>query len=185
MVADLSRSRCELLAENALLRQQLIVAARAVKRPELKANERALLVVLASRLPRWRDALLVIKPETVLRWHRKGFQLFWKNRLVAGKTREPRLDDGTVALIRRMALENRTWGAERIRGELLKLDIRAAKRTIQRQIGAVRPPGDGQRWRTFLRNHTTWACDFLQVYDVWFRSIFAFFIVDVNTKRIV
>jgi transposase InsO family protein len=84
-----------------------------------------------------------------------------------------------------MARDNRLWGAERIRGELLKLGIRVAKRTIQRHIRAVRPPGDGQRWRTFLRNHTVWACDFLQVYDVWFRPLFAFFVIDVNTKEVV
>lgn len=79
----------------------------------------------------------------------------------------------------------RFWGAERIRGELLKLGFGVAKRTIQRHIRAVRPPGDGQQWRVFLRNHTVWACDFLQVYDVWFRPIFAFFIVDVQAKEVV
>jgi hypothetical protein len=84
-----------------------------------------------------------------------------------------------------MAVENRTWGAERIRGELRKLGIRVANRTIQLHIRIVRPPTDGQRWRTFLKNQTVWACDFLQVYDVWFRPIFAFFIVDVNSKRVV
>jgi putative transposase len=84
-----------------------------------------------------------------------------------------------------MARENRLWGSERLRGELLKLGVRVSKRTIQRHLRASRPPGDGQSWRTFLRNHTVWACDFLQVYDLWFMPIFAFFIVDVNTKRIV
>ncbi len=84
-----------------------------------------------------------------------------------------------------MAMENKTWGAERIRGELLKLGIGVSKRTIQRHVRSVRPPGDGQGWRTFLRNHTVWACDFLQVHDIWFRPLFAFFIVDVNTKEVV
>jgi transposase InsO family protein len=86
-----------------------------------------------------------------------------------------------------MAAENRLWGAERIRGELLKLGVRVAKRTVQRYMRGVRPatPRGGQSWRTFLRNHTVWACDFLQTYDIWFRPIFAFFIVDVNAKRVV
>ncbi len=84
-----------------------------------------------------------------------------------------------------MAMENKTWGAERIRGELLKLGIGVSKRTIQRHVRSVRPPGDGQGWRTFLRNHTVWACDFLQVQDLWFRPLFAFFIVDVNTKEVI
>jgi transposase InsO family protein len=86
-----------------------------------------------------------------------------------------------------MARENRLWGAERIRGELLKLGLKVAKRTIQRHMRAARPrsPPRGQSWHSFLRNHTVWACDFLQVYDVWFWPIFAFFIVDINTKRVV
>ena len=87
-----------------------------------------------------------------------------------------------------MATENRLWGAERIRGELLKLGVGIAKRTVQRYMrGAAGPvaPRPGQRWRTFLRNHTVWACDFLHIYDIWFRPIYAFFIVDVNAKRVV
>jgi putative transposase len=81
-----------------------------------------------------------------------------------------------------------TTGSERIRGELLKLGIRVAKRTVQRYMRGARPSArhGGQRWSTFLRNHTVWACDFLQTYDIWFRPIFAFFfIVDVNTRRVV
>jgi len=79
------------------------------------------------------------------------------------------------------------WGAERIRGELLKLGIRIAKRTVQKYMRSERQfgPHRGQSWRTFLRNHTLWACDFLQTYDIWFRPIFAFFIVDQHTKRVV
>ena len=86
-----------------------------------------------------------------------------------------------------MASDNRLWGAERIRGELSKLGIRIAKRTVQRYIRGAHPPSThrGQNWATFLRNHTVWACDFLQTYDIWFRPVFAFFIVDVNTGRVV
>jgi len=130
LVRDLFRTREELVAENAALRQQLIVALRKVKRPALRTWERGLLVVLASRLQNWRNAVLLVKPETILRWHREGFRLFWKRKSKAGKPREARIASETIELIRRMALENRTWGAERIRGELLKLGLRAAKRTI-------------------------------------------------------
>ncbi len=86
-----------------------------------------------------------------------------------------------------MAADNRLWGAERIRGELLKLGIRVAKRTVQRYMRGARPrsPHRGQSWATFVQNHSVWACDFLQTYDIWFRPIFAFFIVDVNTRSIV
>ena len=179
------RPRSELLTENALLRQQLIVASRKVARPPFRPYERGMVVALSSLLEHWRSTVLLVKPETVLRWHREGFRLIWKRRSRSAKLPEPRIPEETIALIRQMARDNRLWGAERIRGELLNLGIRVAKRTIQRHIRAVRPPGDGQRWRTFLRNHTVWACDFLQVYDVWFRPLFAFFVIDVNTKEVV
>src|SRR5690606_9232603 len=128
---------------------------------------------------------LLVKPETVLRWHREGFRLFWRRKSKASTPRQARIASDAVELIRRMATDNRTWGAERIRGELLKLDIRVSKRTIQRHIHAVRPTGDGQSWRTFLKNHTVWACDFIQTYDIWFRPIFAFFIIAINSNRVV
>jgi putative transposase len=186
LVVDMARSREELIAENALLRQQLIVAVRTAKRPKIVAHERWVMVILARLVPRWRDAVLLVKPETILRWHRQGFRLWWRWRSRA-KDRKPTVPAETVALIRRMADENRLWGAERIRGELLKLGIRVAKRTVQRYMRHARSPAPrgGQTWETFLRNHTVWACDFLQTYDIWFRPVFAFFIVDVNAKRVV
>ena len=187
LIADVARSRTDLLLENALLRQQLIVASRKVKRPTFKAHERGFVVLVASLIPHWRNALLLVKPDTVLRWHREGFRLFWRLRSRNAKSPHSRIDPGIIALIRRMAAENVLWGAERIRGELLKLGIRVSKRTIQRHMTRARPPElpHGQTWRTFLKNHTVWACDFLQTYDVWFRPIFAFFLIDINSRRVV
>jgi len=94
----------------------------------------------------------------------------------------------TVTLIKRMAAENRLWGAERIRGELLKLGIRVGKRTVQRHMRATRSPHPhGQTWATFLHNHAhdVWACDFLPVIDLGFRAVFAFFIVEHASRRVV
>jgi len=94
----------------------------------------------------------------------------------------------TIDLIRDMAHRNRLWGAERVRGELLKLGIRVSKRTVQKYMRQGHSdPRSGQRWSTFLRNHAdeTWACDFLQTYDRLFRSVFAFFIVHLGSRRVV
>ena len=113
--------------------------------------------------------MLLVKPETVLRWHREGFRLFWRARSRPPVAAAPRIAPETVELIRRLADENRLWGAERIRGELLKLGVNVSKRTIQKHMRRVRGARPwGQSWSTFLRNHMhqTWACDFLQIYDI-------------------
>jgi len=187
LAADVVRSRCDLLLENALLRQQVLVLSRAAKQPTFTPWDRRLLVLLASRLRTWAGALLIIQPATVLRWHRQGFRLFWR-RKSAPRARPSPLAAATIALIKEMGRDNPLWGAERIRGELLKLDIRVSKRTIQKYLRQVpRPRHDGQRWATFLRNHAgeTWACDFLQVTDLLFRPLFAFFLVELGSRRVV
>ena len=187
LVSDLTRSRTELLAENALLRQQLIVLKRSAKRPKIQRHERGVMVLLAALTRTWRNAVLLVKPETLLRWHRAGFRLFWRRK--SRRTQAPRrLAADTVALIRRMALDNVTWGSERIRGELLKLGIAVSKRTIQKYMRLVRGPQPwGQSWSTFLKNHGSqvWACDFLQTYDIFFRPIFVFFMVELGSRRVV
>jgi putative transposase len=135
--------------------------------------------------------LLIVQPDTLLRWHRAGFRLFWKRRSRTA-SRKPKIPVETVDLIKRMAVENRLWGAERIRGELLKLDIRVCKRTIQKYMRQSRKQGPSERkpnqnWCTFVRNHTSqvWSCDFLPVYDLLFRPLFLFFIIELGSRRVV
>ena len=173
LLRDLPRSREQLIAENALLRQQLIVASRKVKRPVFKPHERGLMVLLSRIVRGWRDAVLLVKPVTILRWHHEGFRLFWKWKSQQRKPAESKISAERIALIRRMVQENRIWGAERIRGEPRKLGISVAKRTVQRYMRRVRTPTlpHGQSWKTFLANHTVWACDILQVYEIWFRPL--------------
>jgi len=100
--------------------------------------------------------------------------------------RKPGLSPETIGLIKDMAAKNRLWGAERIRGELLKLNIRVSKRTIQKYMRPIRRKRpSGQTWKTFVRNHAAevWACDFLQVTDLFFRPLFAFFIIECSRGR--
>lgn len=185
---DVVRPRSELVAENALLRQQLIVVRRKIKRPPLNDADRILMVLLAKLDQAWRDALHLVKPDTLLRWHRDLFKLVWRRKSHRGGVQPRRLSKDTIELIMTMARDNATWGAERIRGELLKLGIRVSKRTIQKYMKRARPPGQrGQTWKTFLKNHADdiWACDFLQLYDALFQPIFAFFIVNHGTREVV
>ena len=188
-LADLVRSKPELVAENALLRQQLLVLRRSVQRPRCTPTDRALLVVLAGRVRAWRSALVIVQPDTLLRWHRELFRRFWRRQSRPGPgVRKPKVSPETIALIREMAAANRLWGAERIRGELLKLDIRVAKWTVQKYMRAARPAHRaGQPWSAFLRNHAEdiWACDFLPVTDLLFRPLYAFFVVALGSRRVV
>ena len=129
---------------------------------------------------------MLVKPATLLTWHRNLFKIVWR-RKSRPKGRPPCITPETIKLIQQMARDNGLWGAERIRGELLKLGIRVCKRTIQKHMDAVRPPrGGGQDWSTFLRNHAdqTWACDFLQTHDLLFRPIFVFVIIELHSRRI-
>jgi putative transposase len=186
-VTDLFRSKSQLVAENALLRQQLIILRRQVKRPACTRADRMVLVLLARAVQTWKQVLFIVQPETLLRWHRKGFRWFWKRKSkVTSPT--PKLALEIIILIKEMAKNNQLWGAERIRGELLKLDIRVCKRTIQKYMRRVRTARPrGQNWATFLRNHAkdVWACDFLQVTDLFFRSLFAFFIIELKSRRVI
>jgi putative transposase len=133
----MTRAMAELIAENALLRQQLIILHRQIKRPVYRKTDRLLLVLLATIVRTWKQALFLVQPETLLRWHRELFRVFWKHKSKA-HSRKPRLSLETITLIKEMAANNRLWGAERIRGELLKLNIRASKRTIQKYMRQVR-----------------------------------------------
>jgi transposase InsO family protein len=188
-LADLARSKPELIAENALLRQQLVILRRSVRRPRCTPMDRARLVLLASRLRTWRQSLLIVQPDTLLHWHRELFRRFWRQKArTVAPARRPPLAPETIVLIREMAVANRTWGAERIRGELLKLHIRVAKRTIQKYMRGARPPQRaGQSWATFLRNqaHAIWACDFLPITDLLFRPLYAIFVIDLASRRVV
>ena len=149
-LTDQARSKSELVAENALLRKPLIILPRQVKRPACTKTDRLLLVLLTRIVRSWKQALIIVQPETLLRWHRQGFKLYWKYTSRATST-TPKISAETVALIKEMARENRLWGAERIRGELLKLGIHLSKRTIQKYKRHARSPRrGGQTWATFV-----------------------------------
>ena len=186
---DLTRSKGDLIIENAFLRQQLVVLNRQVKRPRLRHGDRLRLVLLARWLPAWRQALLIVQPETLLRWHRELFRWVWRRK--SGTAKKPGrlpLSEGIVSLIVQMARENSTWGAERIRRDLLKLGIRVSKSTIQKYMRQVRQPASPQQsWLTFLDNHMSeiWACDFLQTYDLFFCALFVFIIIELESRRVV
>lgn len=183
-LTDVTRTRSDLIAENALLRQQLIVLRRQVKRPKLTTSDRIRLVLLARFTRGWQNTLHIVQPDTLLRWHRDLFRLYWRRKSRRGKPK-PRIPQETIALIKEMADANLLWGAERIRGELLKLGIKVSKRTVQRYLPKGRRQS-GQTWATFLKNHAgdIWACDFTVVHDLLFRPLYVFIIIELKTRRV-
>ena len=130
ILSDLTRSHADLVVENALLRQQLIVRNRQVKRPQLTHPERFRLVFLSHFTAFWKQALHIVQPDTLLRWHRELFGMYWRRKSQG----RPKVKSETILLIQKMANENLLWGAERIRGELLKLGIEVSKRSIQKYM---------------------------------------------------
>ena len=184
-LAGALRSRQRLLLENMLLRQQLEVALCSQRRPRLRARDKLLWLVVRRLHRNWRRHLLVVRPETVLGWHRQGWRLFWRWRSGRALGR-PRLSREVRELMATMAGENPHLGTERIRGEFLKLGMVVSARSIRRyrRRGPARPPR--QSWRTFLANHAQamWAADLFVVQTLTFQSLYVLFLISHDRRRL-
>jgi putative transposase len=181
------RSTATVAAENLFLRKQLGLLVERKVRPRRATDSIRFTLARLSRWFDWRNALIVVKPDTLIRWHRRGFRLFWK-----WKSRprgRPRVPDDLRKLICEMAMSNPTWGEERIADELLlKIGIRISPRTVRRYMpkGPSRLADPKQRWATFVRNHAkaVIASDFFVVVTATFRLVYVFLILEIGTRRI-
>jgi hypothetical protein len=184
-VADLFKSWWRLEAENLFLRHQLTIALRrAPPRLRLCGSDRALLIWMTKLWPSLLGAAQVVQPETILRWHRAGFKVFWrwKSRNRAGR---PKIDRDLRDLIQRMSRENRLWGASRIHGELLMLGFEVAQSTVSKyMVRPSKPPS--QTWKTFLRNHAAAiaAIDMCVVPTLTFDLLFAFLVLGHGRRQL-
>jgi putative transposase len=180
------RPRSSLVIENLALRQQLAVLRRAKPRPRLRPFDRAFWVVLSRTWSRWADALAIVRPATVIAWHRRGFARFWAKK--SKPIGRPPLRAEIVALIVRMAHENPTWSRRRIASELAKLGHRVDKDTVAKYMPkpSERPRRPSQTWGTFVRNHLigTIAVDFLTVPTVTFGVLYVFFVLSLERRRV-
>ena len=173
------RSRAALQVEILALRHQLTVLKRSQRgRVRLKFADRLLWVGLSRLWSQWRSALLIVKPETVISWHRRGFRCYWRWKSRQGEPGRPAIDGEVRELIRKMSLANRLWGAPRIHGELLKLGIEVSQVTVAKYMVSQRKP-PSQTWRTFLNNHAKQlvSTDFFVVPTVTFRVLYVFVVL--------
>ncbi len=183
-VALFRRRQNQAIVELAL-RQQLAVYARRRPRPRLSPVDRAFWVALSRLWPQWKNVLVIVRPETVVRWHQRRFRAYWRSISTPGLGRPP-ISDETKALIVRMANENR-WRARKIQGELSKLGIGVSLATISRYLPKAEPdPGCQQRWTTFLRNHRDLIAgmDFFVVPTVRFQLLYVWFAIDHGRRQV-
>jgi transposase InsO family protein len=182
------RSHAQLAAENVFLRKQLALYVERQMQPERADDAARIVLVALARLIDWRCVLTVVKPDTLIRWHRKGFRLFWRRK--SRPRGRPRMPSAVQGLIAQMAAANHTWGEERIAAELLlKLGIQLSPRTVRRYMATRRAPRGGARsqlWSTFVRNHASavLACDFFVAITATFRVLYVFVVLEVGTRRI-
>ena len=178
--------KMHLAVENLALRQQLAVCKHSVRRPKLRRRDRVFWVWLSRLWPNWRSALAIVQPETVIRWHRQGFKLYWRWKSRAGKVGRPRIDRKIRELICRMSRENPTWGAPRILSELLLLGYNVAEGTVAKYMVRISKP-PSQTWRMFLANHVSdiAACDFFTVPTVTFRILYVFIVFRHDRRQVV
>src|SRR5262249_53147734 len=187
LVSSLFKSKRRLEAENAALRQQLTVLQRKVRgRVQFTNSDRLFFIQLYRWFPAILKAMTIIRPETLVRWHRAGFRRYWrwKSRNLGGR---PRIDAGLRALIRRMSIENMLWGAPRIHGELLKLGFAVAQSTVAKYMAKIDGSPSGQSWGTFLRNHMPHiaAMDLFVVPTIGFNLLYVLVIVRLARRKLV
>ena len=186
VLASPFKSKVRLEAENAALRHQLIVLRRKLRgRVTLENSDRWFFIQLYRWFPSILKVLTVIRPETLVRWHRAGFRSYWrrKSRSLGGR---PQIETDLRALIRQMSIENSLWGAPRIHGELLKLGFEVAQSSVAKYMVKRRgPPSQG--WRTFLRNHAPdmAAMDLFVVPTIGLKLLYGFFIIRLDRRDLV
>jgi transposase InsO family protein len=186
VLASAFKSKMRLEAENAVLRHQLIVLRRKLRgRVQFANSDRWFFVQLYRWFPSILQVLTIIRPETLIHWHRSGFRYYWrwKSRSLGGR---PQIEAGLRALIRQMSMENPLWGAPRIHGELLKLGFEIAQSSVAKYMVKRREP-PGQGWLTFLRNHAPdiAAMDLFVVPTIGFDLLYAFVVVRLDRRDLV
>ena len=186
-LSSIVKTRATLQIEIVALRHQVNVLRRSVpNRPRLRPSDRLFWTWLSHVWPDWRSALVLVKPETVVAWHRKGFRLFWTWKSRHGRAGRPSIPKDVRELIRSMSKANPLWGAPRVHGEILKLGIELSQATVANyMVRYPKPPS--QTWRTFLENHSKElvSIDFFTVPTITFHVLYVFLVLAHDRRRVI
>ena len=170
--------RLILVTENLALRQQLLVLHRSSNRPQLCRRDRLFWIGLSHLWHEWRSILVIVKPETVVKWHWQGFKCYWRWKSRSRRVGRPRINQELRELIRRMSRENPIWGVPRIQAELHLLGYEIAESTVAKyRVRSRKPPS--QNWKSFLTNHAGQivAIDFFTLPTVTFNVLYGFVVL--------
>ena len=182
---SLFKSQRQLILENLALKQQVAMLRQSVKRPRATAADKIFWILFSRYIEGWRRILFGLHPDTVVRWHRQGFRLYWRWKSRRRGPGRPAIDANLRKLIREMQASNIGWGAPRIHGELLKLGIEVSQATVSKyMLQSKKPPS--QTWRTFLDNHADClaAMDFFTVPTASFRVLYVFIVLSHDRRKV-
>ena len=185
-VRGLIVSRAKLSLELLALRQQLVVLRPTVRRPQIQNRDRWFWIVVSRIWKDWRQALIIVKPETVIKWHRQGFKMYWRWKSRSSQGGRPKLDREIRDLIRKISGENPLWGVPRIQSELRLLGYEVAESTVAKyRVRSQKPPS--QTWKTFLENHAgeITSIDVFTVPTITFRILFCFVVLRHDRRQVV
>ena len=179
------KNRHSLILENLLLRQQIIILKRKTKKPKLKNIDRIILIWISKLWSNWKSALIIVKPETLIGWHKEGFKFFW--RWKSRTTGRPLIDWELIKLIRKLQKDNPIWTHQRIQGELVKLGYNVCDNTVKKYMFKIKPDDSKrQNWLTFLINHAKHIAgiDLFVVRTIFFKAIYVFIAISHDRRKI-
>ncbi|MGE5432951.1 MAG: transposase [Syntrophomonadaceae bacterium] len=180
------KSKSQLRLENINLRKQIEILQRTNPKLQIKRSDRLVFSLMKDFLTNWKDKVFIVKPETVIKWHRSAFRSYWKRKSRHNGGR-PKIDREVIDLIRQIANDNPLWGVPRIHGELKKLGFNISQSTVQRYMPKRNGRTTGQRWKTFLRNHSKEiiSIDFLTVPTINFKLVHVFVVIEHHRRKII
>ena len=180
------KTKIQLLLEIAMLAKQLEIYQRTDPKLKIKRTDRVIFSLIKDLLSNWKERIFIVKPETVIKWHRTAFKFYWrwKSKPKGGR---PKISKEVIALIKQIANENPQWGVPRIHGELQKLGFDISESTVQRYMPKKGKRNNGQNWKTFLKNHSKdiISIDFLTVPTINFKLMYVLVIIEHHRRKLI